>query len=72
MQRAATGEVSSMFTYWVTQGLSGKADVNYDGVVTADELFRFTAEKVREESNNQQTPRFRLAQRDDLQIAAAR
>jgi Caspase domain len=63
----SAGEVSltrpdgqSSFTYWLTRGFTGEADLNQDRVVTADELFRFVEEKVREESAGKQIPNFRL------------
>ena len=67
----SAGEVSlnrpdgqSSFTYWLTRGLAGEADLNQDRVVTADELFRFVEEKVREESAGKQSPHFRLPSRN--------
>ncbi len=67
----SAGEVSlarpdgqSTFTYWLTRGLAGEADLNQDRVVTADELFRFVEEKVREESAGKQLPEFRLPSRN--------
>jgi len=67
----SAGEVSltrsdgqSLFTYWLTRGLEGEADLNRDRVVTADELFRFVEEKVREESAGKQVPNFRLSSRN--------
>ncbi len=50
----------SDFTYWLTRGLGGEADLNEDRVVTGDELFRFVEEKVREDTLGKQVPRFRL------------
>jgi uncharacterized caspase-like protein len=75
----SAGEVSllrpdgqSSFTYWLTRGLSGEADLNQDRVVTADELFRFVEEKVREDSAGRQLPNFRLPSRDaDQPVAEA-
>jgi len=50
----------SSFTYWLTRGLSGEADLNQDRIVTGDELFRFVEEKVREDSGGKQVPHYRL------------
>jgi hypothetical protein len=61
MDRAVSGQASGLFGYWLTEGIAGQADLNGDHVVTGEELFRFVAEKVRVESQGQQTPRFRLA-----------
>jgi len=71
-QRSAGGALSSLFAYWLAEGLSGKADVNYDNVVTADELFKFVAENVRKESSDKQTPRYRVGGRADLPLVAAK
>ncbi len=71
MTSGSAGEISlnrpdgqSSFTYWLTRGLAGDADLNQDRVVTADELFRFVEEKVREESAGKQSPNFRLPSRN--------
>ena len=45
-----------VFTYYVERGLSGSADENRDGIVTADELAEYVRTNVRRETNNQQTP----------------
>jgi hypothetical protein len=67
----SAGEVSlarpdgqSSFTYWLTRGIAGEADLNQDHVVTADELFRFVEERVREESGGKQVPNFKLPSRN--------
>lgn len=47
------------FTYFLTRGLRGEADMNDDGVVTADELWHYLRGKVTEASGragNLQTP----------------
>jgi uncharacterized caspase-like protein/tetratricopeptide (TPR) repeat protein len=45
-----------IFTYYVVQGLSGAADANGDGVVTADELAEYVRTNVRAATNAQQNP----------------
>src|ERR1022692_2797830 len=60
----------SAFTYWLTRGLAGEADLNQDRVVTGDELFRFVEEKVREDSAGKQIPHYRLPTRDANQPVA--
>lgn len=35
-----------IFTYYLTEGLKGKADLNKDGVVTVDELYNYVYEQV--------------------------
>jgi hypothetical protein len=57
-------EKSLAFTRWVSRALAGESDLNQDHVITADELFKFVTEKVREETNGTQTPRSRLPRRN--------
>lgn len=65
----SSGEVSRsreaggprLFHQWLTAGLSGKADLNLDRVVSAAELFGFVTGQVQKETSNSQTPRFRLS-----------
>ncbi len=45
-----------VFTYYVLQGLKGKADANSDFLVTIKELYSFVYSKVREYTDNVQTP----------------
>ena len=57
-QEYTTGK-HGLFTYALLQGLSGKADLNQDGLVSINELFNFTAplvEKLRDRSIGPQTP----------------
>jgi uncharacterized caspase-like protein len=56
-----TGQASSLFSYWISQALSGAADFNGDHVVTAREMFAFVSEKVKSQTQGAQEPRFRLA-----------
>lgn len=60
---ASSGEVaaSSLFSHSLTQGLSGSADLNGDGVVTGKELYAFVSESVKRESQGKQQPRFKAA-----------
>ena len=39
-----------IFTYYLAEGLRGKADLNKDGVVTVDELYSYVYEKVTKEA----------------------
>lgn len=49
----------SAFTLNLKRGLKeGRADINYDGYITARELGMFLSEKVSIDSENQQTPQF--------------
>lgn len=39
-----------IFTYYLAEGLKGKADLNEDGVVTTDELIKYVSGKVKEKA----------------------
>jgi uncharacterized caspase-like protein/tetratricopeptide (TPR) repeat protein len=45
-----------VFTYYVVEGMSGPADADGDGVVTADELAEYVHTQVREKTKGQQNP----------------
>ena len=45
-----------VFTYYVVKGLEGEADVNHDGIVTADELAEYVHTQVRQATNGAQNP----------------
>jgi uncharacterized caspase-like protein len=45
-----------IFTYYVVQGLSGAADVNGDGIVSADELAEYVHDNVRQATKGEQNP----------------
>lgn len=44
------------FTYYLAAGLSGNADMNNDGRLTASEIFNFTASNVAQVTENRQHP----------------
>jgi uncharacterized caspase-like protein len=46
----------SVFTYYLLEGLKGKADVNYNKVVTISELYDYVQKNVRSYSANRQSP----------------
>ncbi|MCD7848352.1 MAG: caspase family protein [Parabacteroides sp.] len=57
LDEARTG----LFTYFLAMGLRGRADINQDGHVTADELYRYIYSNVSENSKKiyqEQTPCF--------------
>ena len=45
-----------VFTYYVVQGMEGRADTSHDGVVTADELAEYVHTQVREYTKGEQNP----------------
>jgi hypothetical protein len=57
-QRKTTGEARSLFAHWVSQALSGAADLNGDRAITGQEAVQFVAEKVKAETRGAQNPRY--------------
>ncbi len=45
-----------IFTYYLLEGLEGKADMNKNGYITVDEIYQYVHEKVSDESKNRQHP----------------
>jgi hypothetical protein len=45
-----------VFTYYLLEGLRGKADVDGDGVITVDEVYRYVSAKVPEATGQGQHP----------------
>lgn len=54
---AKWGDGHGVFTYFLLQGLEGKADANHDGVVTAGELFAYLKQSVPQATGGKQNPR---------------
>lgn len=54
---AKWGGGHGVFTYFLLQGLEGKADANHDGVVTAGELFNYLKQAVPQATGGKQNPR---------------
>ena len=54
---AKWGDGHGVFTYFLLQGLQGKADANHDGVVTAGELFNYLKQEVPQATGGKQNPR---------------
>lgn len=46
----------SVFTYYLLEGLKGKADANYNKVITISELYDYVQKNVRSYSANRQSP----------------
>lgn len=51
-----SGMRQGIFSHFLMQGLKGDADTNRDQLVTVSELFSFIRDRVREYSNNVQSP----------------
>ena len=45
-----------VFTYYLLQGLGGKADLDGDGIITVDEIYTYVAQKVPEATGQNQHP----------------
>jgi uncharacterized caspase-like protein len=45
-----------VFTYFLLEGLKGKADLNRDGTVVAGELFQYVQQQVRSATGGSQNP----------------
>jgi Caspase domain len=54
---AKWGDGHGVFTYFLLQGLQGKADANHDGIVTAGELFTYLKQSVPQATGGKQNPR---------------
>ena len=47
---------NSVFTYYLLRGLNGEADLNRDGIVTADEAYAYVYEKTNHKTRGAQHP----------------
>jgi uncharacterized caspase-like protein len=45
-----------VFTYYLLEGLKGKADADKDGIVTVDEAYAYVSKKVPEVTGQNQHP----------------
>jgi Caspase domain len=45
-----------VFTYYLLEGLRGKADVDGDGMITVDEIYRYVSDKVPQATGQDQHP----------------
>jgi len=45
-----------VFTYYLLQGLRGKADADQDGLITVDEAYRYVSDKVTRATGQEQNP----------------
>lgn len=58
-----------VFTYFLLEGLRGKADSNADRLIVVGELFRFVRQKVRLDTQFRQNPRMLVGANEDLVLA---
>lgn len=66
------GNGHGVFTYYVLEGLKGRADTNRDRFVSVGELFRYVRQKVRLDTNFQQNPRMLIGDNENLALSVAR
>jgi hypothetical protein len=66
---AKWGDGHGVFTYFLLQGLQGKADANHDGVVTAGELFNYLKQSVPSATGGKQNPRAMVGISSGLTVA---
>jgi hypothetical protein len=66
---AKWGDGHGVFTWFLLQGLAGKADANHDGVVTAGELFNYLKQSVPQATGGKQNPRALVGISSGLPIA---
>ncbi len=45
-----------VFTYYLLEGLRGKADLDRDGIITVDEAYNYVSKKVPEATGQDQNP----------------
>jgi uncharacterized caspase-like protein len=45
-----------IFTYYLLEGLKGKADIDEDGLITVDEAYRYVSKRVPEATNQAPHP----------------
>ena len=51
------------FSYYVLEALKSPGDIDYNGLITVDELYHYVKRKVLTRSNNRQTPQLRFLDR---------
>ena len=56
MESDSWGGGHDVFTYFLVEGLKGKADLNGDGTVVAGELFQYVQQQVQKATARQQNP----------------
>jgi hypothetical protein len=62
-------EDHGVFTYYLLKGLSGEADQNHDGTVSARELFSYVQQQVSKATHDTQLPISAIGWKDDVALA---
>ena len=65
------GNGHGVFTYYVLEGLKGRADSNRDRFVSVGELFRYVRQQVRLDTNFVQNPRMLTGANENLALSVA-
>jgi hypothetical protein len=65
------GNGHGVFTYYVLEGLKGRADLNEDHVVSVGELFRYVRHQVRVDTDFLQNPRMLIGANENLVLSVA-
>ena len=65
------GNGHGVFTYYILEGLKGRADSNQDRFVSVGELFRYVRQKVRMDTNFVQNPRMLMGANENLALSVA-
>ena len=65
------GNGHGVFTYYVLEGLKGRADSNRDRFVSVGELFRYVRQQVRLDTNFVQNPRMLTGANENLELSVA-
>lgn len=63
------GKGHGVFTYYLLEGLKGKADMNSDRLVSVGELFRYVRHKVQSDTDYQQNPRLLMGENENLALS---
>lgn len=66
------GAGHGVFTYYLLEGLRGKADVNQDRLISVGELFRFVRQRVRLDTQFKQNPRMLIGANENLALSFIR
>jgi uncharacterized caspase-like protein/ribosomal 50S subunit-recycling heat shock protein len=71
-ESARWGNGHGVFTFYVLEGLKGRADTNRDRLVSVGELFRYVRQQVRLDTKFQQNPRMLIGDNENLVLSYAR
>lgn len=65
-------EDHGVFTYYLLKGLSGEADLNHDGTVSARELFSYVQQQVSKATHDAQLPISAIGWNNDVALAGVK